>query len=128
MEEKKELDVRAMLNVKEEDMDVLKGLLKPGKDRNEFFQMVDADTNEGKVVTISAAEYKSFVFLDFFVQAVVNNRIDRWIPYNNCVEYAERMYNMLLNISERSVKRIEKKLSGEEESSILVTPDEYKGV
>lgn len=128
MEEKKEPDVRAMLNVKEEDMDILKGLLKPGKDRNEFFQMVDADTNEGKVVTISAAEYKSFVFLDFFVQAVVNNRIDRWIPYNNCVEYAERMYNMMLNISERSVKRIEKKLSGEEESSILVTPDEYKGV
>lgn len=128
MEEKKEPDVRVMLNVKEEDMDILKGLLKPGKDRNEFFQMVDADTNEGKVVTISAAEYKSFVFLDFFVQAVVNNRIDRWIPYNNCVEYAERMYNMMLNISERSVKRIEKKLSGEEESSILVTPDEYKGV
>lgn len=128
MEEKKEPDVRAMLNVKEGDMDVLKDLLKPGNNRQMFFQMVDSDSNEGKVVTISAAEYKSFVFLDFFVQAVVNNRIDRWIPYNNCIEYAERMYNMMLNISERSVKRIEKKLSGEEESSILVTPDEYKGV
>lgn len=127
MEEKKEPDVRAMLNVKEGDMDVLKDLLKPGNNRQMFFQMVDSDSNEGKVVTISAAEYKSFVFLDFFVQAVVNNRIDRWIPYNNCIEYAERMYNMMLNISERSVKRIEKKLSGEE-SSILVTPDEYKGV
>ena len=74
-------NVNELLNIKETDLEILETRITPYADATAYFNAVDADYNAGKVIPISAMEYKNMVLMEYFIQQIFASGIDKWVNY-----------------------------------------------
>lgn len=111
-------DVNELLNIKETDLEVLESKITPYASHDEYFKAVDADYNEGKVIPISAMEYKNMVLMEYFIQQIFASGIEKWVNYVPAKTEAMKTYEMTWNIANKTVDKMKNK---KEESKIILS-------
>lgn len=110
-------NVNELLNIKESDLEILESRITPYADSTEYFKAVDDDYNAGKVIPISAMEYKNMVLLEYFIQQIFSSGIEKWVNYIPAKSEAMKSYEMTWNIANKTVDKMQNK---KEESKIIV--------
>ena len=116
-------NISELLNIREEDLSILETQITPNADGTEYYQKVNEDYDSGKVITISAMEYKNFVLLDYFVKQILSSNIDKWINYDSSKKEAIRAYRMTWNIANNTIDKLNNK---NEESKIVKVKSEKR--
>ena len=111
-------NVNDLLNIKESDIEILETRITPYADTTEYFNAVDADYNAGKVIPISAMEYKNMVMMEYFLQQIFASGIDKWVNYIPAKSEAIKSYQMTWNIANKTVDKMQNKK--EEKSKIIL--------
>jgi hypothetical protein len=111
-------DVNDLLNIKESDLEILETRITPYADSTAYFNAVDADYNAGKVIPISAMEYKNMVMMEYFLQQIFASGIDKWVNYIPAKSEAIKSYQMTWNIANKTVDKMQNKK--EEKSKIIL--------
>ena len=109
-------DVNELLNIKDSDLEVLENRITPHADHTEYFKKVDEDYNNGKVIPISAMEYKNMVLMEYFIQQIFASGIEKWVNYVPAKTEAMKTYQMTWNIANKTVDKMKNK---KEESKII---------
>lgn len=104
-------DIHTLLNVQEDDLDVLVANLTPDAKTDEYYKRVEEDYANGKIMQISAMEYKNLVLMEYFVKGLLAGHIDRWIPYKNTLLAAIKQYEMTMNIASKTAQKYVDKLA-----------------
>ena len=100
----------AQLNIKDTDVDILDKNLTADRMNNEDYEnLVTADYQTGKMLAISAAEYKNMILAEYFINELFKHQISLWSPFEECKELAIKQYSMTLNIADRVVNKTVKK-------------------
>lgn len=110
-------NVNELLNIKEKDLEVLEKTITPYADINDYYKEVDNDYNAGKVITISAMEYKHMVLMEYFLQQIFSSGLEKWINYIPSKKEAMKTYQMTWNIANKTVDKINSK---KEENKIVL--------
>lgn len=116
-------NISELLNIKDDDISILETQITPDSDSTEYYQHVNADYDAGKVITISAMEYKNFVLLDYFVKQILSSSIDKWINYDASKKEAIRAYKMTWNIANNTIDKLNNKT---EDSKIVKVKSEKR--
>lgn len=111
-------NVNELLNIKESDMEILESRITPYADHTEYFKKVDEDYNNGKVIPISAMEYKNMVMIEYFLQQIFASGVDKWVNYIPAKTEAMKTYEMTWNIANKTVDKMHNKK--EEKSKIIL--------
>lgn len=102
-------DVSDLLNIKETDLEVLESKITPYASHDEYFKAVDADYNEGKVIPISAMEYKGLVLMEYFLQQILSSGLEKWVNYVPAKMEAMKNYQMTWNVANKTVSKLQKR-------------------
>lgn len=116
-------DVNDLLNIKESDLEILETRITPYADSTAYFNAVDADYNAGKIIPISAMEYKNMVLMEYFLQQIFASGVDKWVNYVPAKSEAMKTYQMTWNIANKTVDKMKNK---KEESKIILTKQEIR--
>lgn len=111
-------NVNDLLNIKESDIEVLESRITPYADYTEYFKKVDEDYNAGKVIPISAMEYKNMVMMEYFLQHIFASGIEKWVNYVPAKSEAIKSYQMTWNIANKTVDKLQNK---KEDKKIILT-------
>ena len=111
-------NVNDLLNIKESDIEVLESRITPYADHTEYFKKVDEDYNAGKVIPISAMEYKNMVMMEYFLQHIFASGIEKWVNYIPAKSEAIKSYQMTWNIANKTVDKLQNK---KEDKKIILT-------
>ena len=111
-------NVNELLNIKESDVQILESRITPYADTTEYFKKVDEDYNNGKVIPISAMEYKNMVMMEYFIQQIFASGIEKWVNYVPAKTEAMKAYQMTWNIANKTVDKLQNKK--EEKSKIVL--------
>lgn len=116
-------DIHTLLNIQEDDLEILTKNLTPDSDTSEYYKRVEDDYANGKIMQISAMEYKNLVLMEYFVKGLMAGHIDRWIPYKNTLLAAIKQYEMTMNIADKTAKKYVDKVNNlEQEQPLVVDP------
>ena len=116
-------DIHTLLNVQEDDLDVLVANLTPDAKTDEYYKRVEEDYANGKIMQISAMEYKNLVLMEYFVKGLLAGHIDRWIPYKNTLLAAIKQYEMTMNIASKTAQKYVDKLANpNKEETVIADP------
>lgn len=110
-------DVNELLNIKDSDLEVLECKITPYADQTEYFKQVDDDYSKGKVIPISAMEYKNMVLMEYFLQQIFASGVEKWVNYVPAKTEAMKTYQMTWNIANKTVDKMKNK---KEESKIIL--------
>lgn len=119
----------AQLNIKDTDLDILEKNLTSDRMKNdEYENLVTADYQTGKMLAISAAEYKNMILAEYFINELFKHQVSLWSPFEECKELALKQYSMTLNIADRVVNKTVKKESKIEtpEKKIFISEDKLE--
>lgn len=96
-----------ILNPNEEEMKyLLKNLTSNRLDNDEYETNITKDYQSGRMIAISATEYKNMIITEYFVNEFFKNGGSLWQPYSNCLELAKKQYEMTMNIANRVKDKI----------------------
>lgn len=96
----------SQLNIKDTDLDILtKNLTGTRMNNTEYEDMVTADYQAGKMLAVSAAEYKNMILAEYFINELFKHQISLWSAFSDCKELALKQYSMTLNIADRVVNK-----------------------
>ena len=112
-------NVNEFLNIKETDLEVLECKITPYADQTEYFKKVDEDYNSGKVIPISAMEYKNMVLMEYFLQQIFASGIEGWVNYVPAKNEAMKTYEMTWNIANKTVDKLQNK----KEKKLIITKE-----
>lgn len=115
MEDKKYQDITKALNIKESDISVLSKLITPYVDKQDFYDMVDDDYNNGRTVNLSVSEYKAYVLMEYFIEYIFGSKIEDWLPFEGVKRDALTLYKRTFHAAETVVNSI----NGEEQKNIV---------
>ncbi len=119
----------AQLNIKDTDLDILEKNLTSDRMKNDDYEnLVTADYQTGKMLAISAAEYKNMILAEYFINELFKHQVSLWSPFEECKELAIKQYSMTLNIADRVVNKTVKKESKIEtpEKKIFIPEDKLE--
>ena len=114
----------SQLNIKDTDLDILEKNLTSDKMKNEEYDnLVTADYQTGKMLAISAAEYKNMILAEYFINELFKHQVSLWSPFEECKDLAIKQYSMTLNIADRVVNKTAKKGKIETPEKKLFIPE-----
>lgn len=112
-------NISDLLNIKSEDLKILETQITPNADSTEYYQRVNEDYDNGKVISISAMEYKNFVLLDYFVKQILSSHVDKWVNYESSKREALKAYEMTWNIANNTIDKLNNKSDSKKTSKIV---------
>ena len=114
----------SQLNIKDTDLDILEKNLTSDRMKNEEYDnLVTADYQTGKMLAISAAEYKNMILAEYFINELFKHQVSLWSPFEECKDLAIKQYSMTLNIADRVVNKTAKKGKIETPEKKLFIPE-----